>query len=420
VHFAEAPGSTLIRGSVALPAEARAALRTKGLMNNAQSAAAKAINRVKTFHAVFVGVKGLLERNGLEKIYTKRSIKMIDEMTTVLEPAPLPDFVETKYVQDITSRALSYIKAGFPVHFRGPSGTGKTTLAMHLASKIKRPVMLIHGDEEFTTSDLVGGEYGYRLRKVVDRFISRVLKTEEDMVKRWADNRLTVACKYGFTLVYDEFTRSRPEANNILLSILQEKMMDLPVGRGGEQPYLKVDPNFTAIFTSNPEEYAGVHRSQDALRDRMITLDLDHFDYDTEVAVTRAKSKLSKSHTEMIVNIVRGLRESGKCEFAPTVRGCIMIAKTLKVQNLTPSKANGVFMQICQDILASETSRVGSKTNQNRVREIIKEIVEKELSRGRTIDTPVETNKENIALDVVSDNEAEDKKQQIESLVGIR
>ena len=420
VHFAEAPASTLIRESVALPAEARAALRTKGLRNNAQSAAAKAINRVKPFPAVFVEVKDLLERNGLEKIYTKRSIKMIDEMTTVLEPAPLPDFVETKYVKDITSRALSYIKAGFPVHFRGPSGTGKTTLAMHLASKIKRPVMLIHGDEEFTTSDLVGGEYGYRLRKVVDRFISRVLKTEEDMVKRWVDNRLTVACKYGFTLVYDEFTRSRPEANNILLSILQEKMMDLPVGRGGEQPYLKVDPNFTAIFTSNPEEYAGVHRSQDALRDRMITLDLDHFDYDTEVAVTRAKSKLSKQHVEMIVNIVRSLRESGKCEFAPTVRGCIMIAKTLKVQNLTPSKANGVFMQICQDILASETSRVGSKTNQNRVREIIKEIVEKELSRGRTIDTPEETDKENIALDVVSDNEAEDKKQQIESLVGIR
>ncbi len=420
VHFAEAQASTLIRGSVALPAEARAALRTKGLRNNAQSAAAKAINRAKPSHAVFVEVKDLLERNGLEKIYTKRSIKMIDEMTTVLEPAPLPDFVETKYVQDIISRALSYIKAGFPVHFRGPSGTGKTTLAMHLASKIKRPVVLIHGDEEFTTSDLIGGEYGYRIRKVVDRFISRVLKTEEDMVKRWVDNRLTVACKYGFTLVYDEFTRSRPEANNILLSILQEKMMDLPVGRGGEQPYLKVDPNFTAIFTSNPEEYAGVHRSQDALRDRMITLDLDHFDYDTEVAVTRAKSKLSKSHTEMIVNIVRGLRGSGKCEFAPTVRGCIMIAKTLKVQNLTPSKANSAFMQMCQDILASETSRVGSKTNQNRVREIIKEIVEKELSRGRTIDTPVETDKENIALDVVSDNEAEDKKQQIESLVGIR
>ncbi|MFH1903944.1 MAG: gas vesicle protein GvpN [bacterium] len=302
---------------------------------------------------------------------------MIDEMTTVIEPNPLPDFVETKYIKDITGRALSYIKAGFPVHFRGPSGTGKTTLAMHVASKLGRPVVMIHGDEEFTTSDLVGGEHGYRFKKVVDRFISTVLKTEEDMVKRWVDNRLTVACKYGFSLIYDEFTRSRPEANNVLLSILQEKMMDLPIGRGGEEPYLKVDPDFTAIFTSNPEEYAGVHRSQDALRDRMITMDLDHFDYDTEIGITRAKSKLSKKDSMRIVDIVRGLRESGKCEFAPTVRGCIMIAKTLKVLKISSSNTNGHFSQMCQDILASETSRVGSKTNQDRVKEIVKGLIKK-------------------------------------------
>ncbi|MDD3978388.1 MAG: gas vesicle protein GvpN, partial [Methanomicrobium sp.] len=253
--------------------------------------------------------------------------------------------------------------------------TGKTTLAMHVASKIGRPVILIHGDEEFTTSDLVGGEYGYRMRKVVDRFVSRVLKTEEDMVKRWVDNRLTVACKNGFTMVYDEFTRSRPEANNVLLSILQEKIMDLPAGRGSEGPYLKVHPDFTAIFTSNPEEYAGVHRSQDALRDRMVTMDMDHFDYETEVAITHAKSRLSKKDVEKIVKIVRGLRDSGKCEFTPTIRACIMIAKTLKVQNITLFHANGVFTQMCQDILASVTSRVGSKTNQNRVRDIVKELV---------------------------------------------
>ena len=301
---------------------------------------------------------------------------MIDEMTTVLEPSPMSDFVETKYTKSITQRALSYIKAGFPVHFRGISGSGKTTLAMHIASKIQRPVVMIHGDEEFTTSDLVGGEYGYRFRKVVDRFVSRVSKTEEDMTKHWVDNRLTVACKYGFTLIYDEFTRSRPEANNILLSILQEKIMDLPVGRG-EQPYLTVHPDFTAIFTSNPEEYAGVHRSQDALRDRMITIDMDYFDYETEIAITKAKSKLSRRDSETIVNIVRELRESGKCEFAPTVRACIMIGKTLSGQQLTLAQSNGVFTQMCQDILSSETSRVGSKTNQNRIKAIVGEIVAK-------------------------------------------
>ena len=304
---------------------------------------------------------------------------MIDEMATVLDPTPLQGFVETGYIKEITGRALSYINGGFPVHFRGPSGTGKTTLAMHLASKIGRPVVIIHGDEEFTTSSLVGGEYGYRIRKVVDRFQSRVLKVEEDMVKRWVDNRLTTACKYGFTLIYDEFTRSRPEANNILLSVLQEKMMDMPVGRG-EEPYLRVDPDFTAIFTSNPEEYAGVHRSQDALRDRMVTMDLDHFDYKTEAAITLAKSKLSIKDVETIVNIVRGLRESEKCEFSPTVRGCIMIAKTLKVQDIALSKAKNVFTLICQDILASETSRVGSKTNQTRVKDIVRELIEKQYN----------------------------------------
>jgi gas vesicle protein GvpN len=202
-----------------------------------------------------------------------------------------------------------------------------------------------------------------------------VLKTEEDMVKRWVDNRLTVACRCGFTLVYDEFTRSRPEANNILLSILQERIMDLPVERGGGGPYLKVHPNFTAIFTSNPEEYAGVHRSQDALRDRMVTMDLDHFDCDTEVAITRAKSGLPKKDVEKIVRIVRGLRESGKCEFAPTVRACIMIAKAAKIQNISPSRSNGAFSRVCQDILASVTSRIGSKTNQNRVKEIVESLV---------------------------------------------
>ncbi len=302
---------------------------------------------------------------------------MIDEMTTTLQPAPLTDFVETKYIKDVTNRALSYIKAGFPIHFRGTSGTGKTTLAMHVASKIGRPVVMIHGDEEFTTSDLVGGEYGYRIRKVVDRFVSRVLKVEEDGVKCWVDNRLTVACKYGFTLIYDEFTRSRPEANNILLSVLQEKMMDLPVGRGGEELYLSVHPAFSAIFTSNPEEYAGVHKSQDALRDRMITMDLDYLDYETEVAIIQAKSNLSKPLTEKIVKIVRDLRESEKCEFAPTIRGGIMIGKTLNIQGITPSNSNGAFLQICQDILASETSRIGSKANQNRVKEMIKYLVEK-------------------------------------------
>ncbi|MBA7636247.1 hypothetical protein ES703_43863 [subsurface metagenome] len=56
-------------------------------------------------------------------------------VSTVLEPRPLPNFVETKSVKELSGRALAYIAAGFPIHFRGVSGTGKTTLALHIASK---------------------------------------------------------------------------------------------------------------------------------------------------------------------------------------------------------------------------------------------------------------------------------------------
>ncbi|MCJ7578654.1 MAG: gas vesicle protein GvpN [candidate division Zixibacteria bacterium] len=300
---------------------------------------------------------------------------MIEESTAVLEPSPLPDFVETKAIKEITERALAYVKAGFPVHFRGPTGTGKTSLAMHVAGKIGRPVVMLHGDEELTTSDLVGRESGYKRRKFVDQYISRVYKLEETAQKSWVDHRLTVACKHGLTLIYDEFTRSRPETNNVLLSILQEKMMTLPDARG-EESYLKIHPDFCALFTSNPEEYAGVHKGADALRDRMITIDLDHFDQETEIAITKAKSDgLNPKGVEKIVNVVRGLRAQGRCEFAPTVRASVMIARTLGVQNIPVSAKNKEFVKICEDILASETSRIGKKIRREKVKAQVRRLV---------------------------------------------
>lgn len=272
----------------------------------------------------------------------------------LLTPEPMEDFVETEYVREITERALGYIAAGFPVHFRGPAGTGKTTIAKHIAAKLEKPMVLIHGDEELSTTTLIGGEFGFQSKKVIDNFISSVLKKEENFVKHWVDNRLTVACRYGFTLLYDEFSRSRPEANNILLSILEDKILNLPIARGGEDPYLKVHPDFTAIFTSNPEEYAGVYKTQDALKDRMITIDLDYFDEQTELNITQAKAKIDQEKAQLIVNIIRRLRQLEQYRFSPTVRSCIMIARSIQIMNVDPIEDHQRFSKICQDVLISD------------------------------------------------------------------
>ncbi|MFA4880504.1 MAG: gas vesicle protein GvpN [Candidatus Doudnabacteria bacterium] len=301
-----------------------------------------------------------------------------EEEQAIIEPRPMADFVETPYIKQFTRRALNYLKVGIPVHFRGPTGTGKTTLALHLASKIGRPAVLLHGDDEYKTSDLVGGEHGFHYRYLRDQFIHSVLKVEQDMYKRWMDNRLTLACKHGFTMIYDEFTRSKPEANNVLLSILQEKVMDLPSQREGEEAfYLKVHPNFCAIFTSNPEEYAGTHKAQDALRDRMVTIDLDYFDRKTEVAITQAKSSLSKEDAEKIVDIVRSMRRNNPCEFPPTVRSCITLAKALGINKGKISTKGRVFRELAKDVLVSQTTRSPWSPKRKEIEKLVEELIKK-------------------------------------------
>jgi len=272
------------------------------------------------------------------------------EVSPILIDKEQPGFVVTPAVQNVVDRAMRYLAAGFPVHFSGPAGTGKTTIAMYVAGQIGRPVMLIHGDEEFGTSDLIGGQYGYRRKKLVDNFIQAVLKSEESVAPEWVDNRVTAACKNGYTLLYDEFTRSKAEANNVLLPILEEKILDLPAARG-EDGYLRVAPEFCAIFTSNPEEYAGVHRAQDALLDRMITIKLGHYDRDSEIAIAAAKGGVANEAARAIVDVVRGARETD-AGTVPTVRASIMIARLVSANGMKMSSSDAAFRQTCLDVLA--------------------------------------------------------------------
>ena len=292
---------------------------------------------------------------------------------TVLTLEKKANFVETPYIQGVSERALDYIKAGYPVHLSGPAGTGKTALAMHVAAQLGRQVVLIHGDDEFGSSDLIGGQTGYKSTMVVDNYISSVLKQEESVSKQWGDNRLTTACKYGFTLIYDEFTRSRPEANNVLLSILEERLLELPDARTGDG-YLQVHPNFSAIFTSNPEEYAGVHKTQDALMDRMITIKVGHHDYETEVAITQAKSGIPWRQAKSIVDIVREFRDLGVNNARPTIRACIMLGRIVANRQGTVSAGDPGFRLLCHDVLNADCLKVthdGKVAGLERLDEII-------------------------------------------------
>ena len=314
---------------------------------------------------------------------TEKVIKVVSASTVRVQveedsvvPEPSDAFVSSPLVEQITKRALAYIMAGYPVHFSGSAGTGKTTLAFHVAAILGRPVTLIHGDDEFGSSDLVGRDSGYRKQKLIDNSIHSVLKTEEEMRSLWVDNRLTTACQNGETLIYDEFNRSRPEANNALLSVLSERILNLPKLRRTGEGYLGVHPEFRAIFTSNPEEYAGVHKTQDALMDRLITIHLGHYDRETEIEITMKKSAIGQQDAETIVDIVQELRSFGVNNHRPTIRACIAIAKILSLQGGHARLDDENFPWICRDVLAADTAKV-TRGGQPVMMEKVDEVLEK-------------------------------------------
>jgi len=318
----------------------------------------------------------------MEQIRQIEQIDIIERSENPYEPVAIrlkkqDSYVITPYIKELTMRVTRYLNAGYPVHLSGPAGTGKTTLAMHVASCFNVPVTIIHGNDEYLPSDLVGSEAGYRREKLVDNYIHSVLKTVDDYQKKWVDNQLTIACRNGFTLIYDEFNRSRPETNNILLNIFEERMLETSDSMSSER-YVKVHPNFKAIFTSNSEEYAGVHKIQDALLDRMITINMGYMDAETEREIVRGRANIAYEDADKIVNLIRDFRNNGSYSSIPSLRVGVMMGKILKENNCHASKKDAFFRKVAYDMLCSKINNLAMENDSKNIsKQVVDELINK-------------------------------------------
>jgi nitric oxide reductase NorQ protein len=260
-----------------------------------------------------------------------------------------PDsIIITPSIRDVLERAKIYLKAGLAVHLTGPAGVGKTTLALKLARDLSKSHYLIQGDETFTRNELVGGLYGYYQKVVEDNFISSVTKVERRLTPIWVDNPVAMACQEGGLLVYDEFTRARPETNNVLLGILSEKVL-LITDKSGKLALVDVHPGFGLILTSNPQEYVGIHKAQDALMDRLVTIRLNSLDEETEILITAKHNVLTRNQAQKIVRFTREVHALEKLPHS-TTRMSIMIGKIYQAEfQNRPDKE--LFIKCCQDIM---------------------------------------------------------------------
>ncbi|MCU4739925.1 gas vesicle protein GvpN [Halobacteria archaeon AArc-m2/3/4] len=268
-----------------------------------------------------------LSTNGQKRAQSQNQRGADGPLSDPSDVVPEP-FVSTEQIEGLQNRINGWLDADQPVHLIGPTGCGKTALALSAAAQRGRPVVFINGDEAVDTAALVGQHAGGERYKEDDRYVSGVHKQTEVVRERWVDNPLSVAAREGATLVYNEFSRSNPVAHNVLLSVFEEGVLERP-GKRGDDRQIDVHPEFRAILTSNSVEYAGVHEPQDALLDRVVGVNVDFYDEETEREIVGAHVDLSPDRIEQIVAATRALRE--QLDVVVGTRAAITAAKGIAI-----------------------------------------------------------------------------------------
>ena len=235
-------------------------------------------------------------------------------------------FCEDANLRDLIERAMVYVQAGVCLHLSGPAGLGKTTLALHIAEERGRPVSFMAGNQWLNASDFIGREVGHTSRTVIDTYIQSVRRTDAESRANWKGSILAEAMHNGHTLVYDEFTRASPEANALLLSVLEEGIL-ITADRAAQQTRIEAHPEFRVLLTSNPHDYAGVNGTPDALMDRVVTLSVPEPTSERVVEIVSARTGLDAKTAARIVSLVDQTAGLSDTRYASRLRSCLMIGR---------------------------------------------------------------------------------------------
>lgn len=249
-----------------------------------------------------------------------------------------PDLIDTPYILQIVNQSINYINAGLFIHLQGNANTGKTTFARYVACLLQQPVIVIH---------------------------SQIHNQE-------AINLIWQAATQGHTIIFEECQRANKNDWQVLLSVLEEHLLNFPlIAPQGKYSHF-THPGFAVILTSNPYEENAPKLPLQDLNNYAIKIPLQGFDIESEEAILKAKSGINSHSAKVLAHILRRLRANKNYKGLVSIKLGIMIGRALKTQDISAQHQPVLFQKFCENMLIIP--------NQPDSLEIVKQTIESVLT----------------------------------------
>lgn len=242
----------------------------------------------------------------------------------------------------------------------GPTGTGKSSLALQVAARVNMPVRRCNLNGETSISD----------------FLGRWTIRGKEMLYR--EGILTTAMRQGEWLLLDEIDAALPQILFVLQSVLEPsgKLVLLEKDSKVAEPHPEFRIAATANTLGNGDEtglYSGTQVLNEAFKDRFATvIHLDYPDETAEIAILQAKAPgLKKSVLARMVKCALQVREAAAreecCATFSTRRLIALASKYGQLGNLAQALELTVLNKLSTDdrrvILEIAQRRLGDLLN---------------------------------------------------------
>lgn len=218
---------------------------------------------------------------------------------------------------------------GRNILIEGEVGVGKTTLAKAVASHFDSEFFRIDCSEDTLTHNLVG-------------FFDPPLVISKGYVEdSYVFAPLAAAMNKGGCLFINEINRMPESTQNILLTALDEKILEIP-----KLKTISANEGFFVIATQNPSAHVGVTVLGEAIKDRFIWIKLGYQTAEEEIQIITQDADLNGGKGEQIASlsqaIIHKTREMTNIRRGSSIRGGIDLAALMKQYDNSASSKNWI------------------------------------------------------------------------------